>query len=143
MAFYPAQDLNWQHHLNPRTADGVPLRAFPRNSDYRVWCNTCARNPDGSMKNGKFTNMEHLIWPRHLTSGGHLNRVQNGRVFPGLMCQPWGIGTTWQCYVCSLKPDGAPRPTSSQISDSTIAAHLASPEHARRVGDGRWARSGQ
>ena len=112
-------------------------------------CLLCAANSLGQAKQnnvGRFINNEVA----HDATVGHRRRVQEGRFAlphvtqfartPGdhYTIPMYNRRTTYRCVVCSLTQAGAPRPQFNQMEFSSVAPHVNSVGHVKRVNDGRY-----
>jgi hypothetical protein len=124
------------------------------------WCVNCLRclyDTDGRLKTGKSIQPATNIamgsgMVAHSNSTHHLRRHGREVGFPplvqalasvsgGCYTVPHPVERVWyRCVVCSLDPQSAPRYRYVKMDEAGAREHMASPDHASRLHDGRHAR---
>jgi hypothetical protein len=106
-------------------------------------CTICAY-VDGVLKpNGDYQSLPDVA--RHNATTHHNRRVLSGRMPPahvaGVSLQnPPLYRPVVRCVSCTLDPNGQPRVSSGSVMYlANVAAHVATENHHRRLGDGRLA----
>jgi hypothetical protein len=86
--------------------------------------------------------LAHCGTARHLvndTPARHAELVAVGAVMPFCVPEPPRYQPKLRCLTCSLSREGEPRLKYLTVDPATAAQHVASPDHQRRVTDGRQA----